>query len=35
VKVVGDLMLDTRMFPPRFYVSKFPNEEQIAAMRRA
>ena len=22
--VMGDLMLDTKMFPPRFYVSRFP-----------
>lgn len=27
--VLGDLMLDTQMFPARFYVSKFPNPEQL------
>lgn len=28
--VVGDLMLDTQMFPPRFYVSKFPTKEELS-----
>jgi hypothetical protein len=32
--VVGDLMLDAGMCPPRFYVSKFPSEEQLAEMPR-
>jgi len=32
VRVAGDLFLDTRMFPARFYVSKFPSEEQLAAV---
>lgn len=32
VAVVGDLMLDAEMTPPRFYVSKFPTDEQLAAM---
>lgn len=27
--IVGDLMLDTQMFPARFYVSKFPSPEQL------
>jgi hypothetical protein len=28
----ADLMLDAHMFPPRFYVSKFPTSQQFAAM---
>jgi len=32
VAVIGVLMLDAEMFPPRFYVSKFPTEEQFAKM---
>jgi hypothetical protein len=32
VAAVGDLMLDAEMFPPRFYVSKFPTAEQFARM---
>lgn len=28
-EIVGDLMLDTKLFPPRFYVSKFPSDEQL------
>ena len=27
-----DLMLDTQMFPPRFFVSKFPSPEQLRAL---
>jgi len=27
--VLGSLMLDTEMFPPRFYVSQFPSVEQL------
>lgn len=29
---LGDLMLDTQMFPPRFFVSKFPAPEQLRAL---
>ena len=32
MRVAGDLFLDTQMFPARFYVSKFPTEEQLAAV---
>jgi hypothetical protein len=32
--VVGDLMLDTKMFPVRQYVSKFPTPEQLSALER-
>ena len=32
MRVAGDLLLDTQMFPARFYVSKFPSEEQLAAV---
>ncbi len=28
----GDLMLDTKMFPPRHYVSKFPDAAQLRAL---
>jgi hypothetical protein len=28
--IAGSLSLDTQMFPARFYVSKFPSEEQLA-----
>ena len=31
-RIAGDLFLDTQMFPARFYVSKFPTEEQLAAV---
>jgi hypothetical protein len=27
--VVPDLLLDTKMFPPRYYVSKFPTSDQL------
>jgi hypothetical protein len=30
--VAGDFMLDTNMFPTRFYVSKFPNAEQLKSL---
>ena len=33
VAVVGDLMLDTKMFPPRHFVSKFPSSQQLEALR--
>jgi len=29
---LSDSMLDTKMFPPRWYVSRFPSEEQIRTM---
>jgi hypothetical protein len=32
--VAGDFMLDTNMFPARFYVSKFPSEEQLASLNQ-
>jgi hypothetical protein len=32
MRIAGDLLLDTQMFPARFYVSKFPTEEQLAAV---
>jgi hypothetical protein len=32
--IVGDLMLDTKMFPPRHYVSKFPTAEQLAKFEK-
>lgn len=32
---LDDLMLDTQLFPPRHYVSRFPTPEQLAAMRAA
>jgi hypothetical protein len=28
-EVLGNLMLDTKMFPPRYYVSKFPADAQL------
>jgi hypothetical protein len=31
-RIAGGLMLDTQMFPARFYVSKFPTDEQLAAV---
>jgi hypothetical protein len=34
VNVAGDLMLDTQMFPPRYYVSKFPTNDQLAPIPR-
>lgn len=33
--VLGDQMLDTKLFPPRFYVNTFPTPEQFAAMSAA
>jgi hypothetical protein len=30
MRIAGDLLLDTQMFPARFYVSKFPTDEQLA-----
>lgn len=35
VAVLGDLMLDTKMFPPRYYVSKFPTRSQLAELSQA
>jgi hypothetical protein len=32
MRIAGGLLLDTQMFPARFYVSKFPSEEQLAAV---
>jgi hypothetical protein len=32
LRIAGDLFLDTQMFPARFYVSKFPMEEQLAGV---
>jgi hypothetical protein len=32
IAVADDMLLDTEMFPPRYYVSKFPTAEQLAAM---
>ena len=32
MRTAGDLLLDTQMFPARFYVSKFPSDEQLAAV---
>src|SRR5260370_21470237 len=32
LRIAGDLFLDTQMFPARFYVSKFPSGEQLAAV---
>jgi len=32
--VAGDFMLDTNMFPTRFYVSKFPSAEQLASLKQ-
>jgi hypothetical protein len=34
MRIAGDLLPDTQMFPARFYVSKFPSEEQLAAVIR-
>jgi hypothetical protein len=34
MRIAGDLFLDTQMFPARFYVSKFPTEEQLGAVIR-
>jgi hypothetical protein len=31
MRIAGDLFLDTQMFPARFYVSKFPTDEELAA----
>ena len=33
IEVVSDLMLDTKMFPPRYYVSKFPTPDQLKALQ--
>ena len=30
LRIAGDLFLDTQVFPARFYVSKFPSDEQLA-----
>ena len=30
---VSDLMLDTGMFPQRFYVSKFPSIEELRRLK--
>jgi hypothetical protein len=32
MRIAGDLFLDTQMFPARFYVSKFPTDEQLATV---
>jgi hypothetical protein len=32
MRIAGGLMLDTHMFPARFYVSKFPTDEQLAVV---
>jgi hypothetical protein len=32
MRIAGGLLLDTQMFPARFYVSKFPSDEQLAAV---
>ena len=32
MRIAGDLFLDTQMFPDRFYVSKFPTDEQLATV---
>jgi hypothetical protein len=32
LRIAGDLLLDTQMFPARFYVSKFPTDEQLAGI---
>jgi hypothetical protein len=34
MRIAGDLLLDTKMFPARFYVSKFPGDEQLAKVIR-
>jgi len=34
LRIASDLFLDTQMFPARFYVSKFPSEEQLADVIR-
>jgi hypothetical protein len=34
MRIAGDLFLDTQMFPGRFYVSKFPTDEELAAVIR-
>jgi hypothetical protein len=33
MRIAGDLLLDTQMFPARFYVSKFPSEEKLALIQ--
>lgn len=33
--VVAGLMLDTEMFPVRYFVSEFPSPEQFQRMERA
>jgi hypothetical protein len=35
ISVAGDLLLDTKMFPTRYYVSKFPSADQLALLVRA
>jgi hypothetical protein len=35
MRVSGNVFLDTQMFPSRFYLSKFPTGEQLAAVIRA
>ena len=32
MRIADDLLLDTQMFPARFYVSKFPPPEQLGAV---
>jgi hypothetical protein len=32
MRIAGGLLLDTQMFPARFYVSKFPTDEQLAGV---
>ena len=32
MRIAGGLLLDTQMFPVRFYVSKFPTDEQLAGV---
>lgn len=32
--VLGERMLDTQMFPPRFYVSQFPSDAELDEMIR-
>jgi hypothetical protein len=32
--VLGDLRLDKKMFPPRYYVSKFPTAEHFGALEQ-
>lgn len=32
MRIADGLFLDTQMFPARFYVSKFPTDEQLTAV---